>query len=253
MFFNNWEYKRKIIMIVSVWKPVEYNKKVILYEQQSLNSLLIDKKTGYKVVYKCDTCGKISNTSSHVLYKGKYININKQICKSCRSIISNYKILKNTISYNRFKKILLKNNYTILTTKSEFESQLHPSQIKVHVICPEGHKHFVTWNNFISKGQRCRKCYEKNRSTVNKSNYDLYKHLVKQYTEKSFKKYFKGQIRDRYHHLDHKFSKLEGYKQGILPVVIGNYKNLEILDSKLNIRKYDKCSITKEELFNGYT
>jgi len=85
----------------------------------------------------------------------------------------------------------------------------------------------------------------------NKPKYSLYKQRVKFYTEINYKKFFKEE-RDRYHHLDHKFSQLEGFKQGILPIIIGNHINLDIIDSKLNISKYDKCSITKKELFDEY-
>lgn len=235
--------------LLFVWKPVKIKGKIDCYKQQHLNSVLVDKKSGYKVIYKCDNCNKISHTTSHTLYYGKYNNIDRQICRSCRSIICNH-----TISYDKFKEILLANKYIILTTKKKFNSQLYPSQIKVNVICPNGHNHFVSWNNFVGKGRRCRLCYDENRYNMsfhNKPKYSLYKQRVKFYTEINYKKFFKEE-RDRYHHLDHKFSQLEGFKQGILPIIIGNHINLDIIDSKLNISKYDKCSITKKELFDEY-
>ena len=53
-------------------------------------------------------------------------------------------------------------------------------------------------------------------------------------------------------HCDHKYSVLQGFKDGILPCIIGNQCNLELIHWKDNIKKLDKCSITKEDLFNLY-
>ena len=156
--------------------------------------------------------------------------------------------------------MLLKEGYTVISTKIDFDSQLYPSQVKVNVICSNGHNHFVTWNNFVNKKRRCRFCYEENKynkSLHNKSNFKLYKYIVKRYTEINYKKHKQvinsdNYCRNRERHLDHKFSIMEGFKQNILPFIIGNQVNLEILDGKTNIQKYDKCSITKKELFNEY-
>ena len=48
--------------------------------------------------------------------------------------------------------------------------------------------------------------------------------------------------------LDHKFSILEGFKQGISPEIIGNINNLEFIPWEENNIKKDKCSITESEL-----
>jgi len=48
--------------------------------------------------------------------------------------------------------------------------------------------------------------------------------------------------------LDHKFSILEGFKQGISPELIGNINNLEFIPWRENMVKGSKCSITIEEL-----
>lgn len=50
------------------------------------------------------------------------------------------------------------------------------------------------------------------------------------------------------YHLDHKYSILEGFKNGIDSEIIGNIVNLEFIPWKDNIIKKDKCSITLEEL-----
>jgi DNA invertase Pin-like site-specific DNA recombinase len=55
---------------------------------------------------------------------------------------------------------------------------------------------------------------------------------------------------DGAYHLDHKFSISEGFKNGILPKIIGNIKNLEFIPWKENVKKRTKCSITIKELIN---
>jgi transposase-like protein len=54
---------------------------------------------------------------------------------------------------------------------------------------------------------------------------------------------------DGAYHLDHKFSIIEGFKQGIDPEIIGNINNLEFIPWWDNISKGFRCSITIEELF----
>jgi len=49
-------------------------------------------------------------------------------------------------------------------------------------------------------------------------------------------------------HLDHKYSKLEGFKNKISPDVIGHICNLEMIPYNENTSKRDKCSITLETL-----
>lgn len=51
-----------------------------------------------------------------------------------------------------------------------------------------------------------------------------------------------------FYHLDHKYSILEGFKNGISPDIIGGIMNLEFIPWKENIKKRTKCSITINEL-----
>ncbi len=52
-------------------------------------------------------------------------------------------------------------------------------------------------------------------------------------------------------HLDHKFSVVEGFKNGVKPAIIGNIKNLQFIPWRDNLKKRTKCSITIEELINN--
>ena len=52
--------------------------------------------------------------------------------------------------------------------------------------------------------------------------------------------------------LDHKFSVHEGFKNSILPQIIGSIVNLQYITCSENSSKHTKCSITKEELYEEY-
>jgi len=82
--------------------------------------------------------------------------------------------------------------------------------------------------------------------------YQKYNRIVMSETDKSLKKNGKY-IPDLYlrgidFHLDHKFSIKQGFRQNIDPKIIGHYKNLCIIPSRVNHQKYDTCSITLKEL-----
>ena len=54
------------------------------------------------------------------------------------------------------------------------------------------------------------------------------------------------------YHIDHKYSIFQGFKDNIPAEIIGSITNLEMLESRENMSKNIKCSITKEELYNSY-
>jgi len=57
---------------------------------------------------------------------------------------------------------------------------------------------------------------------------------------------------DGAYQLDHKYSILEGFKNGIDPKIIGNIVNLELIPWEENLKKRDKCSINLEKLLIMY-
>jgi len=52
------------------------------------------------------------------------------------------------------------------------------------------------------------------------------------------------------HHLDHRYSVKQGFLNNILPIIIGDRENLEVINAIDNCSKQDDCSITLECLFN---
>lgn len=54
--------------------------------------------------------------------------------------------------------------------------------------------------------------------------------------------------RGKEYELDHKFSKHQGFVNNVPPEVIGHYTNLQLIPRHSNRKKYNKCSITLDEL-----
>ena len=88
--------------------------------------------------------------------------------------------------------------------------------------------------------------------------YEIYKRVVKKFTEKqdiNKLKYYnmRGHSKDiNSYHLDHKFSIHSGFKNNIPAHIIGNIVNLEFIPQNKNTSKSNKCSISKEYLFEMF-
>jgi len=54
------------------------------------------------------------------------------------------------------------------------------------------------------------------------------------------------------HHLDHKFSVVDGFEQGILPNIVGHFVNLQFISAKENLLKGRQSSIAANELMREY-
>jgi hypothetical protein len=251
-------------MIIDVWRPriKKVNGKgiAVSYEMVDIGVFIKEKRKGWIVRYYCDSCknDKIMTTTTHVLLNPKvvYNTLEKQTCRSCRSKISEYEIKKSHIPFDVIEKSVIESNYTLLSTEDEYMLWGQKSQFKHKVICENNHNLTITWNNW-SKGKRCRQCYEQKKfenAVKYKEGWERYSYLVYYYTEKSYKKY-KNKInptnieRSKEYHLDHKYSISEGFGNGILPNIIGQFYNLEILKSHDNLKKNKQCSITLDELF----
>jgi hypothetical protein len=89
-----------------------------------------------------------------------------------------------------------------------------------------------------------------------KTTWELYQQQVDNYTYLSWKHYHdvinpNNLVRGDLYELDHKFSKTEGFRQGIPPEIIGHFANLELITKTENRSKRTKCSITKEQLYES--
>lgn len=246
-------------MIIDIWKPIRIgsgkNKKITHYEIYEG-----DIKTGYIARYVCDKCnnGIKSTTTSSLVYKSiknRLTNLDHQICRSCRSRISEYEIKKTQVPFNVIKKSLDEENYFILTEEKLYNNSNNKSQLKIESICPNNHKYFFTWNNW-SKNRRCGECKKKRikeNSIKYKFGFELYHFLVWSETKKNYNK-FESQInpnflkRGREYHLDHIYSIYDGFANNIPPYIISHKENLRIIDGSKNISKGKKSNILIEEL-----
>ncbi len=91
------------------------------------------------------------------------------------------------------------------------------------------------------------------------SDWGLYKRIVRKITEQNYRKYkefinpnnIKRVLGTKEGaHLDHKFSILECFRHNVPSYIAGGVNNLSIINSKENIRKSSKCSITLEYLLS---
>lgn len=83
--------------------------------------------------------------------------------------------------------------------------------------------------------------------------YEKYKRAVWKETNASYAKHKESLgERSRSRHLDHIYSILHGFRDGIDPIILGNIVNLRIIDSRLNQAKSMNSDLTKEELMKLY-
>ena len=92
--------------------------------------------------------------------------------------------------------------------------------------------------------------------TDQRSNWIIYEGIVDRITRESWI-YHNDKInpdnlpRGREYELDHKYSKHQGFLNNIPPDVIGHYSNLQMIPRYSNRKKYNKCSITIDQLYEG--
>lgn len=94
--------------------------------------------------------------------------------------------------------------------------------------------------------------------SVNKNDYKKYSSEISVETERIYKKY-KNEIdpnnmrgKTHYYSLDHKFSRMIGFLENIPPRIMSCKQNLILVRHDENNVKHCRCSITREELYEGY-
>jgi hypothetical protein len=93
-----------------------------------------------------------------------------------------------------------------------------------------------------------------------KDEFELYCYHVKQFTNWNMNRFALKLWGNEFYknwgfyenHLDHIFSKKEGFMQKIPANIIGSFVNLRMLPCKENLSKGIKCDITSEDLHNRY-
>jgi hypothetical protein len=95
------------------------------------------------------------------------------------------------------------------------------------------------------------------RTDDEKSSLELYNEKVKEHTKNSWYYSYSrinpdGLERGKEYHLDHIYSRKEGFDNNVPPEVIGHWTNLRLLPAKLNNGKSAGCDKTIEKLYEDY-
>jgi hypothetical protein len=86
--------------------------------------------------------------------------------------------------------------------------------------------------------------------------WQMYENIVDRITRESWN-YHHDKVnpdnlaRGKGYELDHKYSKHQGFLNQVPPEIIGHYSNLQMIPRYANRKKYNKCSITIEQLYEG--
>ncbi len=171
------------------------------------------------------------------------------------------KITKATShSIDYIKKCIESEDYKLISTKYENIYGL------LDIECPEGHKFKMRYNNFQS-GQRCPMCYRENNFGINHPNwknyteeeiqeFKNYRTNVNQLSNQNFRKYNKQINPNRLkrgfedYHLDHIYTVSDGFKNNVLPEIISNPNNLQMLWYAENISKNYKSEISLQLMYH---
>ena len=108
---------------------------------------------------------------------------------------------------------------------------------------------------------KTRETKEKNGSCIKEKDlplFVLYTRKVRNHTAKSIKeKYIKEELKTIGRHknfncIDHIFSIQKGFKNGVLPSVIGSKSNIRLISFSENSKKHTRCDISIDDLFKKY-
>ena len=167
-------------------------------------------------------------------------------CEYCSGYKSNTKLFIDDCvkvhggNYN-YEHVVYLNKHSKITIKCNICKSIFTQKAEAHRYhkqgCPTCHKN---------------KLYEI--SVKNKTDFQIYKHIVEKMTEKTYRlnkstinpnNYKRGHIE---YHIDHKYSISEGFKNNIPPYIISSLGNLQLIRYDDNIRKSRSCSISIEDI-----
>lgn len=109
-------------------------------------------------------------------------------------------------------------------------------------------------------GQGCFKCAmaDRRKSSDYSKDFSIYTSIVNSITSVSYRDH-KNKINPlnlirgfTQYHVDHIYSRAEGFRNNIPPIIIGHWSNLRMLSGHDNISKHDKCDKTLDKLLEDY-
>ncbi len=267
-------------------------KKVVLYTKIDNDLVInIRGFTLCKVLWKCDSndCkfkNKLHSVDRHHMIKDKF-NYNIQICHSCqlsgegnprfgdnrkmsefmskeryveyikelsvRNTNNNTSKLESTkikkgqfiVNFENVEKLISKENFKLVSIIGSNKNA------KLKIMCSENHIYETKYHSW-KRGNRCKRCFYDTLLIDKglKKDFEYYRLVVNRFTQREVYKYKIITKKDQ--HIDHKLSVKFGFDNNIPPFIVGSIHNLEVIDSKLNMSKGSRCSITKEFLFESF-
>lgn len=216
---------------------------------RNLNYHIVEYKSDKEVYIKCG-CGVIDKRSYNSLISTKYIKCND--CQRSFTPLSieevEDKLPKNITWYNG----VYKNQKSVLYLRcecgEEFKSRAD-SAFQSQYSCPK------CYIKIQSRNMRKTMEEQGKYTPIDKINdKKLYYMAVNKYTNRSKKEMNLENISvgKNGNHIDHIYSKIQGFKDGILPCIIGSISNLRIISGLDNIKKGSKCDIEYHELIMRY-
>lgn len=175
------------------------------------------------------------------------------------SLRDDVKLKKNQsiINEDLIKKIVQDKEFKLLSIIN-----IDGKNSKFTIECNNGHISNKRYVNFVAKHKKfiCSDCYYDSIKCGFK-NEDLLKYMnyakkVRSLTKTTYRRYKdiinpnNYKIGKYLYHIDHKYSILEGFKNGVPPEILSAKENLEPILGSKNCSKQSKCSITKNELYN---
>ena len=173
-------------------------------------------------------------------------------CPRCRSKEKSDRMKSITIEY--IKKYVKDYGYECLSDTYIYNN------LKMKFKCSKNHVYETTWMKF-RVGVRCPKCSLKGRTKYDETTLQelySYREYVDRLSNKNYCKYYylinPKKLKRSYteYHLDHIYSVIDGFENGILPQIIASPVNLRMLLAKGNISKNGSSDMTLDELLKAY-
>lgn len=159
------------------------------------------------------------------------------------------------------------NNMSIEERKEKFGWINKLDHVDRNIQIKRLHEHLKSYHLNVSPEEKAY-IIKKRRKTMLGDRYNIdvmedflmYRQNIRRISDKTYKKYKhvinpdnlpRGRGRDKYQ-LDHRYSIVSGFEDGIEVEIMGSIVNLEMLSSYDNGSKWTQCSITKEELYELY-
>jgi len=176
---------------------------------------------------------------------------NPKTCKFCNT--SKCNMVRGPLRYRDFCSSSCKNKWILENTNIKE---------KISKKAKENEKEFKKTGEKYKQAEKRLKTLEEKGKILpfkEKKDFEQYKILVDKCTNKNnlnilsnYRKRGRADLKEDYYHLDHKYSKKEGFINNIPPFIIGSIYNLEFIKGTFNLSKQSLCSISKEELLRCF-